>query len=139
MNQLNNQLNSELKFEGVPRACSNQANTINGLTKLNKDSVKNKVIRVGDKFYVCELDSNGKLIEDARKFIQSERIKLWHQNHDTPAKKNKHCSTCRCEENFDENGNRIYGKRGPKGSRKNKTNKRGPLTRLSGKASPTST
>jgi len=126
MNQLTNQLNSELKFEEVPRASSNQSNTINGLTKLNKDSVKNKVIRVGDKFYVCELNSNGKLTEDARRFIQSERIKLWHQNHDTPAKKNKHCSTCRCEENVDENGNRIYAKRGPKGPRKSKTNKSQP-------------
>jgi len=122
MNQLNNQLNSELKFEDVPRA-----STINGLTKLNKDSVKNKVIRVGDKFYVCELDSNGKLTEDARRFIQSERIKLWHQNHDTAEKKNKHCSTCRCEENVDENGNRIYAKRGPKGGpRKNKTTQKEP-------------
>ena len=107
MNQLSKQLNSQLILEDVPRASSNQPNKINGLTKLNKDSVKNKVIRVGDKFYVCELDSNGKLTEDARRFIQSERIKLWHQNHDTAEKKNKHCSTCKCEENVDENGNRI--------------------------------
>ena len=103
MNQLSNQLNSELTLEDVQRASSNQSNTINGLAKLNKDGTKNKIVKFGDKFYVCELQ-DGKLMEDARKFIQSERIKLWHQNHDTPAKKNKHCSTCRCEENVDENG-----------------------------------
>jgi len=55
MNQLSNQLNSKLKLEDVQRASSNQSNTINGLAKLNKDGAKNKIVKVGDKFYVYEL------------------------------------------------------------------------------------
>jgi len=43
MNQLCNQLNSELNFEEVPRGTSNQSNTINGLAKLNKDGAKIKL------------------------------------------------------------------------------------------------
>jgi len=127
MNQLSKELNSQMQLEQVPRASSNQSNTITGLTTLNKYGEKNKILKVGQKFYVCTLDSNGKITEDATKFIQSERIKLWHLNHDTPAKKNKHCLTCRCEQTVDKNGNRIYAKRGPKGGpRKNKTTQKEP-------------
>jgi len=122
MSQLNNQLNSELILHEVPRATSNQPNSIIGLEKLNKDSMNSKVVKVGDKLYVCELQ-DGELTKDAKKFIQSERIKLWHKNHNGAGKKKKHCSSCRCEENVDENGNRIYAKRGPKGPHKQKKSK----------------
>jgi len=118
MNPLNNE--SDLNLQQVQHAVK-VPNTISGLSKLNKDGLKTKVLRVGKELYVCELDADGKLNDQTKKFIQQKRIKLWHESHTT--KKNKHCSTCRCEENLDENGNRIYAKRGPKGPRNpNKTN-----------------
>jgi len=67
---------------------------------LNKDMSKTKLIRVGDNIYMCDM-IDGELVDEARKFINNERIKQWHKTHN-PEKPHRHCPTCACESQVDE-------------------------------------
>ena len=95
---------------------------INGISKLNNEEMKQKLIRVGAETYVCNLTSEGKLTPMAKKFIHTQRMKLWHQNH-SKDNINKHCTTCKCEFKLDQNGKRLFAKRGPKVPWKHKKDK----------------
>jgi len=134
MNPLNTE--SDLSMQQVQHAIK-VPNTINGLSRLNKDGLKTKVLRVGKELFVCELDADGKLNDQTKKFIQSKRIKLWHQSHNAEGKKNKHCSTCRCEENI--NKKVVDGSSKPKKPRGRPRKIKNPIESVNEEPIPSST
>ena len=57
----------------------NTLNTIpleHAVAKLNKEASNQKIIKFGDETFVCDLTSDEKLTENAKKFIYYRRMKL---------------------------------------------------------------
>jgi len=72
---------------------------------------KQKIMRVGDETFVCEL-KDGKLTDNVKKLISQTRMKHWHLHNHSRENINQMCTLCRNEFRDEYRKVKVFKKKG---------------------------